>query len=109
MRRLVGHCSALISHSHADQGLNSFLSGSDKLVLGGGLVFTFLKAKGQAVGSSMVEEDFLDLARSLMAQADEKNVSILLPIDILCADKFDNEVRPTGKAALLPLTVLGLS
>jgi hypothetical protein len=44
-----------------------------------------------------------------MAQADEKNVSILLPIDILCADKFDNEVRPTGKAALLPLTVLGLS
>lgn len=65
---------------------------SDKLVLGGGLVFTFLKAKGLQVGGSMVEEDFLELATTLLAKAEEKGVAIILPVDILCADKFDNEV-----------------
>ena len=65
---------------------------SDKLVLGGGLVFTFLKAKGLAVGNSLVEDDFLDLARELMAKADETGVKLLLPTDILAASKFDNAV-----------------
>lgn len=70
---------------------------SDKLVLGGGLVFTFLKAKGLQVGGSMVEEDFLELATTLLAKAEEKGVAIILPVDILCADKFDNEV--SGQAS----------
>jgi len=60
--------------------------------LGGGLVFTFLKAKGLSVGNSLVEEDFLDLARDLLAKADETGVKIILPTDVVAASKFDNDV-----------------
>ena len=75
--------------------LSPFLSSirSDKLVLGGGLVFTFLKAKGISVGSSLVEEDFLPMATDLLAKAQEKGLALILPTDVLCADKFDNEVN----------------
>ena len=53
------------------------------------MIFTFYKARGLATGKSMVEEDKLDLAKKLEAMAKSKNVELLLPVDVIVADKFD--------------------
>ncbi|HIK10489.1 MAG TPA: phosphoglycerate kinase [Oscillatoriaceae cyanobacterium M33_DOE_052] len=68
--------------------IETLLEKCDKLFLGGGMIFTFLKARGFSVGSSLVEEDKLDLARALEAKAKERNVALLLPTDVVIADKF---------------------
>lgn len=68
--------------------IESLLSTVDILLLGGGMIFTFYKAQGLSVGSSLVEEDKLDLAKSLMEKAKAKGVSLLLPTDVVIADKF---------------------
>ena len=68
--------------------IESLLSKVDILLLGGGMIFTFYKAQGYSVGSSLVEEDKLDLATSLLEKAKSKGVSLLLPTDVLIADKF---------------------
>lgn len=68
--------------------IESLLSKSDKVILGGGMVFTFFKSEGYSVGSSLVEEDKLDLAKELTALAKEKGVELILPVDVLAADKF---------------------
>ncbi len=68
--------------------IEALLDKCDKLLLGGGMVFTFYKARGLNVGKSLVEEDKLDLARSLEAKAKEKGVTMLLPTDVIVADKF---------------------
>lgn len=68
--------------------IESLLEKCDILLLGGGMIFTFYKAQGISVGSSLVEEDKLDLATSLLAKAKEKGVSLLLPSDVVIADKF---------------------
>ncbi|KAG2679606.1 hypothetical protein I3843_11G058600 [Carya illinoinensis] len=68
--------------------IESLLGKVDLLLLGGGMMFTFYKAQGYSVGSSLVEEDKLDLATSLMEKAKLKGVSLLLPTDVVIADKF---------------------
>lgn len=68
--------------------MESLLSKVDVLLLGGGMIFTFYKAQGYSVGSSLVEEDKLDLATSLLEKAKSKGVSLLLPTDVVIADKF---------------------
>ncbi|KAF5477306.1 hypothetical protein F2P56_003956 [Juglans regia] len=68
--------------------IESLLGKVDLLLLGGGMIFTFYKAQGYSVGSSLVEEDKLDLATSLMEKAKLKGVSLLLPTDVVIADKF---------------------
>lgn len=73
--------------------IESLLEKVDKLIIGGGMVFTFLKARGLNVGSSLVEDDKLDLARSLEKIAAEKGVKIILPTDVVLADKFDAEAN----------------
>lgn len=68
--------------------IETLLSKCDKLFIGGGMVFTFYKARGLSVGKSLVEEDKLDLAKSLEAKAKEKGVELILPTDVVVADKF---------------------
>lgn len=68
--------------------IESLLSKVDVLLLGGGMIFTFYKAQGLSVGSSLVEADKLDLATSLIEKAKAKGVSLLLPSDVVIADKF---------------------
>ncbi|KAL5977492.1 Phosphoglycerate kinase 3, cytosolic [Asimina triloba] len=68
--------------------MESLLAKVDILLLGGGMIFTFYKAQGHAVGSSLVEEDKLNLATSLLEKAKAKGVSLLLPTDVVIADKF---------------------
>lgn len=68
--------------------IETLLEKCDKLIIGGGMIFTFYKARGLNVGKSLVEEDKLDLARSLEAKAKEKGVEFLLPTDVVVADNF---------------------
>lgn len=68
--------------------IENLLNKCDKLLLGGGLVFTFLKAMGKDVGNSMVEEEMIQMATDALNKAQEKGVEIVLPLDIEIADEF---------------------
>ena len=68
--------------------IDTLLDKVDKLLIGGGMIFTFYKARGLNVGKSLVEEDKLALAKSLEAKAKEKGVELLLPTDVVVADNF---------------------
>ncbi len=81
--------------------INNLLEKVDTLIIGGAMAYTFTVAKGGKVGNSRVEEDKLDYAREMMEKAKQKGVKLLLPVDTLIADKFDNDantkVVPTGE------------
>ena len=66
----------------------SLLERADTLIIGGGMLFTFLKAQGHAIGSSLLEEDQLDTVKGYLATAEERGVEILLPTDIVMASSF---------------------
>ena len=68
--------------------LDSLLDKCDKIIIGGGMIFTFYKARGLDVGNSLVEEDKLELARNLEEKAKSKGVQLLLPSDVVLADSF---------------------
>ncbi|MFQ3679780.1 MAG: phosphoglycerate kinase [Pseudanabaenaceae cyanobacterium] len=68
--------------------IETLLEKVDKLFLGGGMIFTFFKARGLSVGKSLVEEDKLELAQALEAKAQAKGVQLLLPVDVVVADQF---------------------
>merc|ERR1712050_588864 len=76
--------------------IESMLDKVDKLVIGGGMVFTFLKAKGLSVGNSMVEEEYVELATKLEEEAKAKGVELILPEDIACGDKFPGDGEEVG-------------
>lgn len=68
--------------------IEQLLDKVDALIIGGGMSYTFLKAQGKGIGSSLCELDKLDLALSILKKAEEKGVKILLPVDSIVADKF---------------------
>ncbi len=68
--------------------IDALLEKVDKLIIGGGMIFTFYKARGLSVGKSLVEEDKLELAKSLELKAKERGVQLLLPTDVVVADNF---------------------
>ena len=68
--------------------LEALIDKCDKVLIGGGMIFTFYKARGLAVGKSLVEEDKLELAKELEAKAQAKGVQLLLPTDVVLADNF---------------------
>ena len=68
--------------------IETLLEKVDKLFIGGGMIFTFYKARGLSVGKSLVEEDKLELAKALEVKAKEKGVELLLPTDVVVADNF---------------------
>jgi len=73
--------------------IENLLDKVDDLIIGGGMSYTFFKAMGGKIGSSLVEEDKLDLANQLIQKAKDKNVNLHLPIDSVIADKFDNDAN----------------
>ncbi|MBD2294455.1 phosphoglycerate kinase [Anabaena sphaerica FACHB-251] len=75
--------------------IETLLEKCDKLIIGGGMIFTFYKARGLSVGKSLVEEDKLELAKALEAKAKERGVALLLPTDIVSADKFAPDANAT--------------
>ncbi|MDX2271157.1 MAG: phosphoglycerate kinase [Cyanobacteriota bacterium] len=68
--------------------IEALLEKVDKLLLGGGMIFTFYQAQGLSTGKSLVEADKLDLAKMLMQKAKDKGVELLLPVDVVVADQF---------------------
>ncbi len=68
--------------------LENLLNIANNIIIGGGMAYTFIKAQGGQIGQSLIEEDKLDLATSLLKKAAEKNVQIYLPVDSVVADKF---------------------
>jgi phosphoglycerate kinase len=75
------------------QVIENLLDRVDNLIIGGGMSYTFFKAMGGKIGSSLVEEDKLDLASQLIKKAKENGVDLKLPIDSVIADKFDNDAN----------------
>jgi phosphoglycerate kinase len=90
--------------------IQNLLTKVDALIIGGAMAYTFLKAQGQKVGRSRVEEDKLDLARELLKQAKSRNVKLLLPVDHIAADKIDASAKPHTIAVGEPIpdNLLGL-
>jgi len=79
--------------------LSALIDSCDKIVIGGGMVFTFLKAKGLSVGTSLVEDDFVETAKEVMAKAEAAGKTILLPSDIIVADNFAADANTQVVAA----------
>lgn len=71
--------------------LENMLSRVDKMLIGGAMANTFLKALGCSVGASLVENDLLDSARNLLHQAEEQGVKLFLPVDLVVAESFSND------------------
>jgi phosphoglycerate kinase len=92
--------------------IDNLLGKADRLLIGGGMVFTFLKAQGHEVGKSLLEEDQLDTCRAYLARAEESGVQILLPTDIVVDTEFpsgDREPQPSVVPATeIPADSLGL-
>lgn len=92
--------------------IDNLLGKADRLLIGGGMVFTFLKAQGHEVGKSLLEEDQLDVCRSYLARAEETGVEIVLPTDIVVDTAFPSagsEPHPTVvPASEIPADSLGL-
>ena len=87
---------------------------SDKIgvinnLIGGGMSYTFMKAMGKKIGTSLCEDDKLDLAKGLLEKAEAKGVQLLLPIDTVCADHFAADAEPVVyEAGELPDNMMGL-
>jgi phosphoglycerate kinase len=89
--------------------IDNLLGKADTLLIGGGMVFTFLKAQGHEVGASLLEEDQLDTCRSYLQRAEESGVRIVLPTDIVVAPEFKADATPTVVPADgIPSDQLGL-
>jgi len=73
--------------------IENILDKVDHLVVGGGMAFTFIKAQGGTIGSSLVEDDKMDLALEILAKAEAKNVKVHLPVDVVIADAFSNDAN----------------
>ena len=73
--------------------ISNLLDKVDTLIIGGGMAYTFMKALGYSIGTSICEDDKLDLAQEMMAKAKDKNVKFLIPLDNVVADKYDENAN----------------
>ncbi len=74
--------------------LESLLKTCDTIVIGGGMAYTFLKVQGHKIGKSLVEDDYLDTAKSFLAAVEKKGVHVILPVDHICAEQFAEDAKP---------------
>jgi phosphoglycerate kinase len=89
--------------------IDNLLGKADRLLIGGGMLFTFLKAQGKEIGTSLLEEDQVDVCREYLARADELGVQLLLPVDVVVADSFGDEASAQVVAAdAIPSDKVGL-
>jgi len=73
------------------QLIEKLLDFTDNLLIGGGMSYTFTKALGGKIGDSLVEDEHIDLAKELLQKAKDRNVQLILPVDNICADRFDKD------------------
>ena len=89
--------------------IENLLNKVDTILIGGGMAYTFLKAQGYEIGTSILEEDKLDLANELLKKAEEKGVKLLLPVDVVVAKEFKNDTEfKTVKIDNIPSDMMGL-
>jgi len=89
--------------------LENLIQKVDMILIGGGMMFTFLKAQGKEVGKSLVEEDLIDTARSVMQKASAKGVKLLLPTDCVIAEEFKGGIPfKTVSVDAIPAGWMGL-
>ncbi len=89
--------------------IDALMDKCDTLVIGGGMCFTFLLAQGKQVGSSLKEEDWIERAAAMIAKADERGVKLLLPVDVVCADRFAEDAETlTVSVDDIPDAMMGL-
>ena len=73
--------------------IENLLNKVDTLIVGGGMMFTFLKAMGNEIGKSILDEENIGTAQELLKKAEEKGVKLLIPVDTKCADEFSNDAK----------------
>lgn len=89
--------------------IDALMDKCDTLIIGGGMCFTFLLAQGKGVGTSLKEEDWVERAAAMIAKAQERGVKLLLPVDVVCADRFAEDARTeTVSVDAIPDDMMGL-
>lgn len=89
--------------------IKNLLSKCDSLIVGGGMAFTFLKAKGYEIGMSLLDLENVELAKQLIEDAKARGVKLLLPVDVVVADKFAEDAKyMTVRADAIPKDYMGL-
>lgn len=89
--------------------IENLINKVDTVIIGGGMAFTFLKAKGYEIGKSLLEEDKIELAKGLIEKANEKNVKLMLPVDVVVAKEFKNDTEyRTVSVDSIPEDMMGL-
>ena len=89
--------------------IQQLLDKVDNLIVGGGMAYTFVKAQGGDVGNSLVEDDYLDMAKDIIAKAKLNGVNLYIPTDTIIADKFDNDAnRKEVQIGEIPVGWMGL-
>lgn len=89
--------------------INNLLSKADTIIIGGGMAYTFIKAMGYEIGKSLLEEDKLDYARSMIEKAKDKNVKLLLPVDTAVGSEFAPDCeRKVVKVSEIPADWMGM-
>ena len=92
----VRPCVAILGGSKVSSKIsviNNLLEKVDTLIIGGGMAYTFMKALGEEVGNSLLEADYLDYAKEMMAKAEAKGVKLLIPVDTVVAQEFSNDAE----------------
>ncbi len=92
----VRPCVAILGGSKVSSKIsviNNLLDKVDKLIIGGGMAYTFMAANGEPIGTSLLEKDYLDYAKEMMAKAKEKGVELLIPVDTVVAKEFSNDAE----------------
>ena len=89
--------------------IENLLTKVDTLIIGGGMSYTFYKAMGLEIGTSILDADNIDLAKILLEKATSLNVKLLLPVDIVCANEFSNDAKyQTYSRDQIPSDMMGL-
>lgn len=89
--------------------LESLVKTCDTIVIAGGMAYTFLKVQGHTIGKSLLEEDYLETAASFLKKAEEKGVQVLLPLDHVGAESFDEQASPVAVDSVdIPDNLIGM-
>ncbi|WP_279379180.1 phosphoglycerate kinase [Thermobrachium celere] len=88
--------------------INNLIEKVDRLIIGGGMAYTFLKAQGFEIGKSLLEEDKIDYAKEMLKKAEEKGVKVYLPVDHVVAKEFSNDAEAMTVDVEIPADYMGL-
>ena len=88
--------------------INNLLEKADTIIIGGGMAYTFKKAQGYEIGTSLLEADRIDYAKDMLKKAEDKGVKLLLPVDNYCAAEFSADAEPVLCEGDIPAELMGM-